>query len=283
MSSRRQFLLLGVIAIGLFVVLALSASADRPKIAVVFEEQVRGVFGLSGAWMDPGRAEEAVIAALRDAGYQVVDAQTVRANILRDQAVQVLSGDQKAAVAVGSKLQAPQVVVGKGYAKSSGNVVGSSMKSIQASVQLSLLDAASGEILAATTGSAAKPHVDEVAGGGEALAAAAAQAAEKLIEAASNAPAPATGSGSALSVNINGLRSYRHFVFIQEWIQKNTPGFQKFEAESYTAGSADLQIACRTSGHDFAKKIAMAQFQGFAVNPIDVSDSRVTLKVIVNE
>src|SRR5207244_11414919 len=79
--------------------LASTHAADKPRVAVVFEEKVQGVFGLSGSWMDPGRAEEVLITHLRNNSYDVVDSQTVRANILRDQAVQVLAGAQQAAIA----------------------------------------------------------------------------------------------------------------------------------------------------------------------------------------
>jgi hypothetical protein len=284
MAARRAIdCILGSPLVGLLLLAAPAGWADKPRVAVVFEEQVRGVFGLSGSWMDPGRAEETVIGALRDGGYTVVDSQTVRANILRDQAVQVLAGDQKAAVAVGSKLQAPWVVVGKGYAKSAGNVVGSSMKSMQASVQLSLMDAESGEIITSTTGSSAKPHVDEVTGGGEALAVAAAEAVGKLVAAADRVDTTAAKTDRPLNVTINGLRSYRHFVFLQEWIEKNAAGYQAIENEKYTAGTAEMDVRCGLSGHAFAKKIATATFQGFSVNPVDVSDTRVTLKVIIHE
>ena len=117
---------------------SLQAAVVKPRVAVVFEERVQGVFGLSGSWVDSGRAEEALLTALRENGYSIVDPQAVRANLLRDQAVQVLAGDEKAAIAAGSRLQAPYVIVGKGFAKSAGAVIGSSMKSMQAQVQLNL-------------------------------------------------------------------------------------------------------------------------------------------------
>lgn len=268
-------------------VVAQSWAAPKARIAVVFEEQVRGVFGMSGAWTDPGRAEETLVAELRNAGYEVVDPQTVRANVLREQAIQVLSGDQKAAVAAGSRLQAPYVVVGKGYAKSAGQVVGSSMKSLQAQVQLTLVDTGSGEVLASATGSAARPHIDEVVGGGEALAEATAQASRKLVDEIQKDRLSATGEGrfgeGSLKVSISGLRSYRHFLHIKEWIQKNAPGFRELANENYTAGNAELDVRCVARGHDFAAKIATAEFEGFTVNPIDVSDRSVVLKVIIHE
>jgi hypothetical protein len=263
------------------------AAVPKPRIAVVFEEQVRGVFGLSGSWMDPGRGENALQDALREEGYDVVDAQTVRSAILRDQAIQVLAGDQKAAVAAGSRLQAPFVVAGKGYAKSSGQVVGSSLKSLQATVQLRLLDAGTGDILASADATAARAHVDETVGGGEALAAASAEASAQLIEKMRKIDLtrlkPGGPAAAPLKVSISGLKSYRHFLFIQEWITKNTAGFRGIENEHYTSGSADLDVIGMASGHDFSKKIATAAFEGFSVNPIDVSDTAVALKVIIHD
>lgn len=266
-------------------------AASKPKVALVFEEKVQGVFGLSGGWVTPGRGEEIAVAALKDAGYEIVDSQTIRANLLREQAVQVLAGDQKAAVAAGTRLGAPFVIVGKGYAKTAGNIAGSSMKSMQATVQFQLINAGSGEVIASTTANAAKPHVDEVIGGGEALAAASTDAMKKLLAAWAKEGATASGgtaaapasSGGRLKVSISGLKSYRHFVFVQEWIEKNTAGFKSFENAKYTTGSADLEIACTAKGHELAKAIAKEKFTGFSVNPIEVGDDSVILKAIVNE
>lgn len=263
------------------------AAESKPRIAVVFEEQVRGVFGQTGAWMDPGRGENTLQDALRNEGYDVVDAQTVRASILREQAIQVLAGDSKAAIAAGSRLQAPFVVVGKGYAKSSGQVVGSSLKSLQATVQLRLLDAGSGEILASANATAARAHVDETVGGGEALAAASGDAAAQLIEKMRKVDLtrlmPGGPAAAALKVSISGLKSYRHFIFIQDWIKQNAAGYRAIENEHYTAGSADMDVVCMAGGHEFSRKIATASFDGFSVNPIDVSDGAVALKVILHD
>lgn len=262
-------------------------AASKTKVAVVFEEKVQGVFGLSGSWVTPGRGEEVIVSALKDAGYEIVDSQTVRANLLREQAVDVLAGDQKAAVAAGTRLQAPFVVVGKGYAKTAGNIAGSSMKSMQASVQMKVVNAASGEEIASTTANAAKPNIDEVTGGGEALAAASTEAVKKLLDAWSKkgteGAAAGSSSGGRLKVNITGLKSYRHFAFVQEWIEKNAAGFKSTENAKYTTGSADMEIVCKATGHELAKAIAKEKFQGFTINPIDVSDDSVSLKAIVNE
>lgn len=281
MNIRR---LTGAIAL-VIVAGACTAVGQSParRVAVVFEEQVRGVFGLSGSWVDPGRAEEVLIDKLAAAGYQVVDAQLVRSQILRDQAVQVLGGDQKAAVAVGARLEAPYVVVGRGYAKPSGNVAGSSMKSNQGQVTLRLLDAQSGEVMATASATATKPHVDEVAGGALALEAAAEEAGGKLIAAMADLEPSGRAGPQSLSISITGLRSYRHYAHLQEWIEKNTSGFQRIDNEEYTAGSARMDIACSATGHEFARRIALARFEGFSVNPLDVGDRAVTLRVIIHE
>ncbi len=252
--------------------------AKKPRLAVIFEEQVRGVFGMSGSWMEPGRAEEALIAKLVEAGYDVVDSKTVRANIMRDQAVMVLGGDQKASIAVGSRLEAPFIIAGKGFAKSAGAILGSSMKSLQANVSLRMVNSQNGQVVASVVGTAAKPHVDEVIGGGEALAAASEQAADKLLEAMSKYDYSASTFAGRIKINIANLRSYRHYLAIKEWIQQNAPGFKGIENENYTTGEASLEVLCNAKGAELAGLIANARFNGFVINPIDVSDSALTLK-----
>ncbi len=282
MNIRRGRLWRPVLIVAACALQTFGQSTDK-RVAVVFEEQVRGVFGLSGSWVDPGRAEEILIDKLAAAGYQVVDAQIVRAQILRDQAVQVLGGDQKAAVAVGARLEAPWVVVGRGYAKPSGNVAGSSMKSNQGQVTLRLLDAQSGAVLATASATATKPHVDEVAGGALALEAASEEAGEKLISAMSGIRTGKSAGPQSLNISISGLHSYRHYAHVQEWIEENISGFRGIDRQEYTAGSAQMDISCSATGHEFARQIAMARFEGFSVNPLDVSDRTVTLRVIIHD
>lgn len=269
--------------LALLCLLALSpAPRAADKVALVFNEQVRGVFGLSGNWVDVGRGEETILTGLREAGFEPLDPKVVRTSLLKDQAVQLLAGDQKAAALAAARLPAPVVITGQGYAKSAGQVAGSSMKSMQGTVQLTATEASSGKVLATATGSAAKPHIDEVIGGGEAIAAAARDAVQKLAAGLRAArPAGAGGGDRTLHVTVNGLKSYRHYLFVKEWIQANTRGFKSVEGETYTAGTADFDLTSGLTGAQFAEAIAVHKFDGFSVNPLDVAADKVTLKVIL--
>jgi hypothetical protein len=264
----------------LCVLLVAGTAFAGPKIALVFDEQVRGVMGLSGNWVDVGRGEEIILSGLRAAGWDPLDPKVVRTSLLKDQAVQLLAGDQKAAALAAARLPAPILITGQGYAKASGQVAGSSMKSVQGTVQLTATEAGTGKILASATGGAAKPHIDEVIGGGEAIAAAATEAVQKLTAALREVQVQ-PGAGRPLQVTVNGLKSYRHYLFLKQWIEGNTPGFKGLDEETYTTGTADFALRAGVTGPAFAEKIALEKFDGFSVNPVDVAEDKVTLKVIL--
>ena len=253
------------------------------KIAVVFEEQVRGVMGISGTWMTPGTGEEVVLRKLRAAGYEVVDSQTLRANILREQAMQVLGGDEKAAIALGQQFEAPLVLIGKGFAKPSGNVLGTSMRSHSANVQLRVIQSETAMQVATATGSAQKPHVDEVTGGGLAIAAAAETAVDELIDALQKAKANTAWKPSALKVNISGLKSYRHYLYLKDWIEAEVEGVGTLKEPKYQTGTAQFELPGSIEGPALAEQIARAQFNGFVVNPVEVTKQKVSLKVLILE
>src|SRR5262245_55729914 len=61
----------------------------KPKVMVVIEEKVAGVFGTTG-WETIGQAESTLVEKLIAAGFPVVDSQTLRRNIPRDKALLLL-------------------------------------------------------------------------------------------------------------------------------------------------------------------------------------------------
>jgi hypothetical protein len=268
-----------IIAAAFIVSITMNAAMAGERVAVLVDEQVRGVFGVSGSWTDPGRVETTLISMLRDAGYEPVDPKALRSSVLHDQVVQVLSGDKKASIAVGELMQVPWLVIAHGYAKPAGNVAGSSMKSIQAQVETRMVDARTGQIMAEASASAAKPHVDEVAGGAEALATAVEKAGQELLTKLMSTQQQVS-SDDHLTVDITGLRSYRQFLYLQEWMQDNLLGFSGCDNPRYTSGSGHIELRGNIDGPDFAKQMAQGKFHGFAINPMNVTANEVSLRII---
>lgn len=277
--------LLGFSALAMALAAGIRIQAGDPpqrgdSVALVLDEKVGGVFEISGKWVDPGAVETVIHSILLDEGFEVLEPSTVRSLLLRDQAVQALGGDKKAVMSMGASLGSDWIISGTGHAKPSGNVLGTGMKSLRANVELKLLEAKSGSIWAVARANTAQVHTDEVAGGAEALGKAAEQAIQTLLENASSKPA-STVESEVVKVTISGLVSYRHYMHVQEWIEENANGFKAFKDASYTAGTAHVELDASETGHSLAKRMALAEFEGFVMNPIDVQDDHIQLKVIL--
>lgn len=89
---------------------------DKPKVMVLIEEKVGGLYGTT-AWENVGQAESTIMERLMAAGFNVVDPAQVRANIPRDKALRLLEGDQKAAAAAGIQYGAQVVITGRASPK----------------------------------------------------------------------------------------------------------------------------------------------------------------------
>lgn len=157
------------------------------------------------------------------------------------------------------------------------------MKSIQANVQLKAIHTQTGATLASATASATKVHVDEMIGGGLALEEAGSKAAESLVASLKEANAKAASEPKEVSIAITGLTSYRHFLFLKQWMRHNLKGYQDIISENYTVGSAELVVKSDASGSQVADQLALAKFDGFAVNPVDVGPLKIAVKVILTD
>ncbi len=151
-------------ALGLLHVLA-----EKPKVMVIMEEKVMGVFGTT-AFEDVGQAESTLIQRLLAAGFNVVDPQTVKANISRDQALRILEGDNNAAAAAGLQYGAQIVISGKAFSKNAGGrLLDTQLQSLQATLQARAIRTDSAKIISSRSEQGRQAHIDEVQGGALAI------------------------------------------------------------------------------------------------------------------
>lgn len=257
-------------------------AADGARVMVVFEEEIKGVFGIVEQWVNLSRAETVIGQKLRAAGYQVVDPQAVKRTITRDQALEALNGDAAAAAAAGLRYEAPIVIVGKSLALSTGSVLGSSMNSIHAEVQAKIYRSSDGRMFTARSASATVPHIDVVKGGDVAIERAATELAERLTQDLEGFDLDGGRSpdGSPIRVTISGLASYRQLAFIRDFLSANVDGVKKVEQKTFISGTGDLDVTFVGGGTKLADQLAFGSFQGFRLEPIAAESSVVTLKVI---
>ena len=258
--------------------------AEKPKVMFVIEEKVAGMFGTT-AWETIGQAETTMIEQFIQAGFDVVDPQTVKANISKDQAVRILTGNAQEAAAAGLNAGAQIVITGKAFSKNAGGrILNTQMQSLQGVVQVRAVRTDDARIISAKSGRASKAHLDEMQGGTLAIESASRKIAQPLMtDILQKWRGETYGRERLVTLKISGLVSYRHLMFIKNFLTKEMQGVKALHQRSYLARSAELAIDYSGKATNIADELANRKFPGFRIEPVQVTLNQLDLKVVLNE
>lgn len=260
----------------------LPAQAEKPKVMVVIDEKVAGVFGTTG-WEVVGQAESTLAARFMAAGFPVVDPQTVHRNIPRDKAMRLLEGDERAAAVAGLQFGAQILIMGTAISKNAGGkLLGTSMQSMQATVQARAVRSDDARIIATQTAQEAQAHIDEVQGGVLAIQRASETVADALIASILGQEASA-GGRQQITLVISGLVSYRHLMAVRGYLEGGLKGVQGVQQRQFSQGTAELSLAYAGTAQQIADKLALEKFTGFRLEPTNVSPNRVDLHAVLDK
>jgi len=279
-----------IVAMCLLLVLGLAqvAPAAQPTLMVMMEEKVMGVFGTTG-FEQPGQADATIAEIFRRQGVRVLDSATVKRNVTQAKGLRMLEGDDKAAAAVGLQYGAQYSIVGRAISKTAGaKLYGTQMQSIQATVNARLIRNDDARVLGYASAQAAQAHIDEVRGGAMAIEKASREVANQLLghlpsSAGSNAAVAGAASGNELTLNINGLVSYRHLDFVMTHLEEKTAGVSAVELLDFTSGTARLIVHYAHPGSKLARNLATQRFTGFRLEPTHVTGSRLDVRAVLNK
>ncbi|MEM7098425.1 MAG: hypothetical protein AAF541_09230 [Pseudomonadota bacterium] len=255
----------------------------RPNIMVLLDERISGVYGTT-ATETFGHAENVIANTLRDAGFRVLDPATVRANIKRTKGLRLMEGDERAAVAVGLQNEASYSVLGTALSKPSAvQLYQTRMQSLQGTVAIRVVRNDDAQTIASASASATQAHIDEVAGGAQALEKAATQAAFELSQTLGQLLSNTHDGDQALQINISGLASYRHLDFVMNYLDKELNGVTQVRLSSFTEGVAVLDAQYGNTIESIAGQIARKNFTGFRLEPTQVSSHRLDLAAVLDQ
>ena len=262
----------------------LHVKKEKPKVMVIMDEKIMGVFGTTG-YEEVNQAETTLLQKFSEMGFNIVDPETVKANITRDKALRILEGDDRAAAAAGLQHGAQLSVIGKALSKNAGGkLFGTQMQSIQAVVTARAIRTDDGKVIASGSEQATKAHIDEVKGGALAIQ----EASEKLGETLASKildrwKKEAYGSSQEVTLVISNLVSYRHLAFVVDFLEKEVQGVKNLQQRSFNAGTAELGLDYAGKLRELAKFLAMKDFTGFRLEPTNFTQNRIDLKVILGK
>lgn len=255
---------------------------EKPKVMVLIEEKVGGLFGTT-AWENVGQAESTIMERLMAAGFNVVDPAQVRANIPRDKALRLLEGDQKAAAAAGIQYGAQVVITGRAFSKNAGaKLLGTQMQSIQATLQARVVRSDDGRVISSRSEQGTKAHIDEMQGGALAIK----EASEKLSDTLMNDilgswKKEVYGRSQEVTLVVSGLVSYRHLTAVKSFLESNLQGVKAVHQRSFTQGTAELMLDYGGKTSFVADELANKRFTGFRLEPTNVTPNRVDVQAII--
>ncbi|OQX17818.1 MAG: hypothetical protein BWK76_09440 [Desulfobulbaceae bacterium A2] len=255
---------------------------EKPKVMVIIDEKVGGMYGTT-AYEVVGQAEITLNEQLLAAGFNVVDPQTVRTNISRDQALRMLEGDDRAAAAAGLKYGAQVVITGKAFAKNAGGkMYNSNLQSLQATVQARAVRSDDGKVISARSAQGRKANIDELQGGALAIRQATENLARTMLtDIAANWQGEVYGRQKEITLMISGLVSYRHLAAIKTFLEKEMQGVRAVHQRSFTAGTAELMLDYGGKSSHIADELANRKFTGFRLEPTNVTPSQVDVQAVL--
>ena len=257
--------------------------ADKPKLMILIEEKVMGVFGTTGHEA-PGQAEIVLSEKFNALGFSVVDPQTARRNLIQAKGLRLLEGNDRAAAAAGLQHEAQYSIIGTAISKQAGaKLYGSQMQSIQATLTARIVSNDNARVIATATRTATQVHIDEVQGGVLAIESAATEIADELGNQMMAYPQEAKGGAQEITLNISGLVSYRHLDFVMNYFEKEIKGVRAVYLRNFSEGLADLAVDYQGSMEGLARFVARKRFKGFRLEPTNVTANRMDLAVVLDK
>lgn len=283
-SLRVWSLILACLALLLQVAAPVQADAvstqGKPTVMVILQEKVAGVFGTTG-WEVPTQAELTLIAALTEAGFPVVDAETARSNLDQAKGLRLLEADNRSAAALGLQHGAQISIIGTAISKPAGaKLLETQMQSLQATVTARAIANDTARVLASGSANAAVAHIDEVAGGVQALDQATQKLAASLVPQLVLATEMSDDAPRAIRVNISGLKSYRHLDYLLYFFETKVAGISEVYLREFTNTVANVSMQYNDQSAVLARKVAKQKFKGFRLEPTQVTDNRIDFSVV---
>lgn len=254
---------------------------EKPKVMIIMDEKVGGLYGSSEA-ENVGQAESTMMEKFINAGFNVVDPETVRANITRDKTLRILEGDNAAAAAEGLKYGAQIVITGKAFSKNAGGkLYGTNMQSLQATLQARAIRTDTAKVMASKSAQGAQVHIDELQGGALAIKEASEKMSDELIAMILKQwSGEVYGRSQEITVMISGLVSYKHLAAIKKILEKETQGVKAVYQRSFTKGVAELALDYGGKSTNIADELSTRKFTGFRLEPTNVTPNRIDVMAI---
>ncbi len=252
--------------------------AGNPRMMVLISEKNIGQHEYSGLDVSLGVAENAIIEAMRQKGFEFVDQETAEKNVRRDKAMAALEGDAAAAALIGDRAGADVIITGKAFAKEAAGVseMLGGMKSMQATVSVKAFNTDDGKVLVTKTEQGKTVHIDEVAGGSKAIEQAAQRLADYLAE---EIVKKFTRGANTVTISVTGVRDFQAYTDFVNSLKYEVRGVKAVHERDMTGNTALVEIETRFNARQLASELLYKPFEKFTARTTAVTTNRINLRI----
>ncbi len=247
-------------------------SMERPKLMVLIDEDYKSMDNLG-----MGIASTEMASLLGAKGFELVDKSQVDAVMNNNQGRQALAGNANAAKALGLKFGAQYVIVGKAVAQDAGEAYpGSGIKSIQASLQLKVIQTQTGLVLGSAVKNGVSAHMSPLTGATNAIQMSVQKAVDEyLIDAITNSFQGFLNNGSPLKLHITGVNTFQESKMVIAAIEKiERVASSKKEGWNKTGGILVLDLLYKGTSEELAEALDGKKVGSGKLEVVDVAPER---------
>jgi len=253
-------------------------SMERPKVVVLIGEKYVGMDDIGMRL-----AETEISSLLAAKGLDLVDQAQVEKIKSLDQARQALAGNMAAAQRLGLGLGAQYMILGEARVQDSGEAFpGTGLKSLQASMQLKILQIQTGLVLGSVVKNAVAAHVSPLTGATKALRVSAQKAVDEyLVDTITGSFQDYLNNGAPLKLQITGVGTFSMNRAVADTIAAlDRVVSAKQDDWSKVGGLLALDLRFKGTSADLAEMLDGLDLEGRQLEVVDLGPDRVdcTLK-----
>lgn len=255
----------------------------KPRLMVLIDERnINQEFNQLN--MDMGTAATAIMNEMMAAGFPFVDARQAQSAISRDQVAAALSGDTQAAAAVANRLGAEIIITGSAVSKAASGgpqvVRDAGFKSCQANINLRVIRADDGVIIATAMANDRAAHIDEITGGTMALEKAGKKAAAELQTKIVDAWQKDVYSGSQVQLAVMKVANFSQLNILKNNMKYYIRGVQAVNQREFSAGTALFDVDIKGNAELLASELEAKEIEDIRLRVTGLTANKVTAEII---
>lgn len=256
-----------------------------PRMMVMIEERNIGESPSSYHLIEAqlNTAESALMEKFMAKGFRFVDPQIIARNLNLQKANAILGGDVQLASALGKKVGAEVILVGKAMATATEiEAFGVKIRSQQATVTVRAIRSETGEIVCTTTEQGKFSHIDDIAGGIKAIQQACDRVSETLITQILDRWQTDLTAGNILILQILNAKDYAQLNRFKASLKSYIRGIISVIERDFSENIATLEIEMKGDAEDLAQRLSSISIEDFPFQVIDVNEGGVTIRLLAS-